>query len=140
MLNAVMSYNVEYAVQVAERLRPYQMRWIEEPLIPTDLEGHIALKRAAPYVPIATGEDHHGRQAFRQLVEHRCVDVMQPDLNWCGGLSEAVKIYYIAEAAGLVTIPPRRCQQCLRPTLRLCLSRIAYGRVLARLASGHSLG
>lgn len=105
MLNAVMSYNVEYAVQVAERLRPYQMRWIEEPLIPTDLEGHIALKRAAPYVPIATGEDHHGRQAFRQLVEHRCVDVLQPDLNWCGGLSEAVKIYYIAEAAGLVTIP-----------------------------------
>ena len=52
MLNAVMSYNVEYAVQVAERLRPYQMRWIEEPLIPTDLEGHIALKRAAPYVPM----------------------------------------------------------------------------------------
>ena len=64
-------------------LRPYQMRWIEEP---TDSHRsrrpHIALKRAAPYVPIATGEDHHGRQAFRQLVEHRCVDVLQPDLKW----------------------------------------------------------
>jgi L-rhamnonate dehydratase len=105
MLNAVMSYNVDYAVQVAERLRPFHMRWLEEPLIPGDLEGHVSLKRAVPWMPIATGEDHHGRIAFRQLVEQRCADVLQPDLNWCGGLSEAVKIYTIAEAAGLQTIP-----------------------------------
>jgi L-rhamnonate dehydratase len=105
MLNAVMSYNLDYAVQVAERLRPFRMRWLEEPLIPGDLEGHIALKKAVPWMPIATGEDHHGRLAFRQLVENRCVDVLQPDLSWCGGLSEAVKIYTIGEAAGLQTIP-----------------------------------
>ena len=47
----------------------------------------------------------HGRHAFSQLVDQRCVDVVQPDLKWCGGLSEAVKIYTIAETAGLVTIP-----------------------------------
>jgi L-rhamnonate dehydratase len=105
MLNAVMSYNLDYAVQVAERLRPFRMRWLEEPLIPGDLEGLIALKKAVPWMPIATGEDHHGRIAFRQLVENRCVDVLQPDLSWCGGLSEAVKIYTIGEAAGLQTIP-----------------------------------
>ena len=105
MLNAVMSYNLDYAVQVAERLRPFRMRWLEEPLIPGDLEGHIALKKAVPWMSIATGEDHHGRIAFRQLVENRCVDVLQPDLKWCGGLSEAVKIYTIGEAAGIQTIP-----------------------------------
>jgi len=104
MLNAVMSYNLDYAVQVAERLRPFRMRWLEEPLIPGDLEGHVALKKAVPWMPIATGEDHHGRIAFRQLVEHRCVDVLQPDLHWCGGLTEAVKIYTIGEAAGLQMI------------------------------------
>lgn len=105
MLNAVMSYNLDYAVQVAERLRPFRMRWLEEPLIPGDLEGHIALKKAVPWMPIATGEDHHGRIAFRQLVENRCVDVLQPDLNWCGGMTEAIKIYTIGEAAGIQTIP-----------------------------------
>lgn len=105
MINPVMSYNVDFAIQAAERLRPYRLRWLEEPLIPPDLEGHIALKRAVPWMPIATGEDHHGRYAFRQLVEHRCVDVLQPDINWCGGLTEAVKIYIIGEAAGLTTIP-----------------------------------
>ncbi len=105
MINPVMSYNVPFAIQVAERLRPYRLAWLEEPLIPPDLEGHIELKKAVPWMPIATGEDHHGRHAFRQLVEHRCVDILQPDLNWCGGLSEAVKIYTIGEAAGLPTIP-----------------------------------
>ena len=52
------------------------------------------------WIPIATGEDHHTRIPFRQLVENRCVDVVQPDLHWCGGMTEAVKIHHIAEAAG----------------------------------------
>ena len=105
MVNGVMSYNVEFTVRLAERLRPYDLRWLEEPLIPPDLEGHIAIRRAVPWMPIATGEDHRGRHAFRQLVEHRCADVLQPDLKWCGGLSEAVKIYTLAEAAGIITVP-----------------------------------
>ena len=45
MYNPVMSFNVEFAVRLADRLRPYGLRWFEEPLIPTDLEGHIELKR-----------------------------------------------------------------------------------------------
>ena len=105
MYNPVMSFNVEFAIRIAERLRPYGLRWLEEPLVPTDLEGHIELKKAINWVPLATGEDHHGRWTFRQLVEHRAVDVLQPDIQWCGGLSEALKIYTIGEAAGLITIP-----------------------------------
>jgi L-rhamnonate dehydratase len=105
MLNPNMSFNVEFAARLIERLLPYRLRWIEEPLIPADLEGHAALKKAFPMVPIATGEDHHGRHAFRQLVEQRSVDILQPDLRWCGGLTEGLKIYTIAEAAGLATIP-----------------------------------
>ena len=105
MYNPVMSFNVEFAVRVAERLRQYGLRWLEEPLIPTDLEGHIELRKAINWVPLATGEDHHGRHAFRQLIEHRAIDIAQPDLKWCGGLTEAIKIYTIAEAAGIATIP-----------------------------------
>lgn len=105
MVNPVMSFNVEFALRLAERLRPYELAWLEEPLIPGDLEGHIELKRAITWIPIATGEDHHGRHMFRQLVENRAVDIVQPDIRWCGGLSEAVKIYTIAEAAGIASIP-----------------------------------
>lgn len=65
----------------------------------------MELRRRVDWIPLATGEDHRGRWAFRQLVENRAVDVLQPDIMWCGGLSEAVKIYAIGEAAGLITIP-----------------------------------
>ncbi len=104
MINPVMAFNLTYAVQMAERLRSYRLSWLEEPFIPPDLESHIELKRAVPWMPIATGEHHHGRHAFRQLIEHRAVDVVQPDILWCGGLTEALKIYTIAEAAGIPTI------------------------------------
>ena len=105
MYNPVMPFNVEFAVRVAERLRPYGLRWLEEPLVPADLEGHAELRRRVGWLPIATGEDHRGRWAFRQLVERRAVDVLQPDIRWCGGLTETIKIYAIGEAAGLITIP-----------------------------------
>ncbi|MAV37190.1 MAG: hypothetical protein CMJ59_17235 [Planctomycetaceae bacterium] len=105
MLNPVMAYDVAFAIQVAERLKPYRLRWLEEPLMPNDLRGHIELKQAVPWMPIATGEDHHGRRGFLKLIEARCVDVVQPDLCWCGGLSEALKIYTLAEAAGIPTSP-----------------------------------
>ena len=105
MYNPVMSFNVEFAIRMAQRLRPYNLRWFEEPLIPTDLEGYIELKKAINWVPLATGEDHHGRWGFRQLVENRAVDILQPDMKWCGGLSEALKVYAIGEAAGIITVP-----------------------------------
>jgi L-rhamnonate dehydratase len=105
MYNPVMSFNVEFAVRMAERLRPYGLRWLEEPLVPGDLEGHVELRKRVGWMPIATGEDHHGRWTFRQLIEHRAVDVLQPDIKWCGGLSEAIKIYTLGEAAGLITVP-----------------------------------
>ena len=105
MWNPVMCFDVEYAIRLAERLRPYELRWMEEPLIPDDLDGHVQLARAVTWIPIATGEDHHTHHAFRELIERRCVAVVQPDLHWCGGLTEAVRIYHIAEAAGLKTVP-----------------------------------
>ncbi len=61
MINPVMAYDVEFAIRLAERLRPYELRWMEEPLFPEDLEGHIQLRKAVTWIPIATGEDHHTR-------------------------------------------------------------------------------
>ncbi|MDP6823842.1 MAG: enolase C-terminal domain-like protein, partial [Dehalococcoidia bacterium] len=105
MYNPVSSFNVEFAIRVADRLRPYGLRWFEEPLISSDLEGYVELKKAINWVPIATGEHHHGRQAYRQLVERRAVDILQPDMRWSGGLTEVMKVHTIAESAGLITVP-----------------------------------
>ena len=100
-----MSYNFEFAQRLLEHLRPYNLRWLEEPLVPTDNDGLARLRKSAPWVAIATGEDHHGRHAFLDLVEKRAADILQPDLYWGGGLTEAMKIHTIGEIAGIATIP-----------------------------------
>lgn len=104
MINPVMSYNVESAARMMERLKPYKLRWFEEPLMPWDIQGLVELKRAVPAVPIATGENQYGRHVFREMIERRCVDVLQPDIHFCGGMTEAVKIHTLGEAAGIATI------------------------------------
>lgn len=105
MYNPVMSFDVEFTIRLAERLRRYDLRWIEEPLPPEDIDGLAAIKRAVPWLTLATGEDHHTRYPFAELVRRRCVDIVQPDLLWCGGLTEALKIYTLAEVAGIPTMP-----------------------------------
>ena len=105
MINPVMSFNVEFALRLAERLRPYNLRWLEEPLPPHDIEGHAELKRAITWIPLATGEDHRSRHVFAQLIERRAIDIVQPDIGWSGGVTETMKIYNIAETAGIAMIP-----------------------------------
>ncbi|MGP1613988.1 MAG: enolase C-terminal domain-like protein [Pollutimonas bauzanensis] len=105
MYNPVMSFNVEYAIRVMERLRPYRLSWFEEPLMPQDIDGLARIKAAIPTIPLATGEDHQGRHVFFEMARRHCVDIFQPDLRICGGLTEALKIYAIGEAAGIPTIP-----------------------------------
>lgn len=105
MLNSVMGYNVEYTIRIAERLKPYNLAWLEEPLMPWDHDGHKRLKAAVPTVPIATGETHRGRHAFRELINRGAVDIVQPDISWTGGITECQKIYALAEAAGISTMP-----------------------------------
>jgi hypothetical protein len=139
MLSPVMACDVEFTVKVAERLRPYELRCIEEPLIPEAIEGSVALKRAVPRQTIATGEDHDMRIPFRQLVERRCVDIVQPDLQWCGGLTEALKIYVIAEAVGVRTIP-LGAQHAVRSALRLRDTRLRAGGVPPQLTRGVPVG
>ena len=104
MINPVMSFNVEFAARMMEALRPYNLRWFEEPLAPWNIEGLVQLKKAVPTTPLATGETHRGRHVFREMIERRCVDMVQPDMRWTGGLTECVKIYTLAEAAGVQTI------------------------------------
>ena len=104
MLDCWMSLDVEYAVRLAERLRPYRLRWIEEPLPPEDLESHAELRRRLPWQTLATGEHWYSVEPFFHASAHRLVDILQPDILWVGGLTACVKIAHIAESAGLSVI------------------------------------
>ena len=105
MLDCWMSLDVEFAVRLAERLRPYGLRWIEDCLIPEDFRGFAELRRRVPWQTMATGEHWYTPLPFFQAAADQVVDILQPDVKWVGGLTALVKICHIAEAAGISVIP-----------------------------------
>ena len=101
MLDCWMAFDVEYTVRLAEVLRPYRLKWMEECLIPEDLDSHIALRRRLPWQTLSTGEHWYTHVPFQWAVRHQVVDILQPDINWCGGLSTCIKIAAAADAGGI---------------------------------------
>ncbi|MEE2658708.1 MAG: mandelate racemase/muconate lactonizing enzyme family protein [Candidatus Latescibacterota bacterium] len=81
------------------------LRWWEEPLSTSDQAGDLARLTAAGIVPIAGGEGELTSFAFRDLIERRTVDILQPDLSWVGGLTEGVRIAELARQHGMLCVP-----------------------------------
>ncbi len=104
MLDCWMAFDVEYTVRLAEVLRPYRLKWLEECLIPEDLDGHQVLRQRLPWQTLSTGEHWYTHFPFQWAAQHKVVDILQPDINWCGGLTTCRKIGDIADSAGLSVI------------------------------------
>jgi L-rhamnonate dehydratase len=101
-----MALDVNYALRLAEALRPYGFKWIEEFLPPDDYWGYAEVRRRAPRgLWINTGEHEATRWGFRMLIDMGCCDVIQPDVGWCGGLTELLKIAAYADAHDVPVIP-----------------------------------
>jgi L-rhamnonate dehydratase len=105
MLDCWMAFDVEYTVRLAEALRPYRLKWMEECLIPEDFDAHIDLRRRLPWQGLATGEHWYTHVPFQWAAAHRVADILQPDIQWCGGLSTCLKVAAAADAAGLSVMP-----------------------------------
>jgi L-rhamnonate dehydratase len=104
MLDCWMAFDVEYAVRLAETLRPYRLKWMEECLMPEDMDGHIALRQRLPWQTLATGEHWYTPVPFQWAIRHQVVDILQPDIGWCGGMTTCRKIASAAEPAGMSVI------------------------------------
>ena len=104
MLDAWMSWNVPYTIEMARRLERYRPRWIEEPVLPDKIESYAAIRRQSP-VPTAGGEHEYTRWGLHQLMAAGGVDVVQADIYWCGGISETLKICAIASVYDLPVVP-----------------------------------
>ncbi|MDX1983093.1 MAG: enolase C-terminal domain-like protein [Bryobacteraceae bacterium] len=105
MLDCWMALTEEYTLQLAEAVAPYDVYWIEEALPPDDYEGYGRLNAAVRKPLIVTGEHHYTRYDFRQLVHHNAARIWQPDIQWCGGLSELRRIGALASSYDIPVIP-----------------------------------
>ena len=104
MADAYMGWTLDYAKRMLPLLEPFNLRWLEEPVIPDDVHGYAELKSYGR-VPIAGGEHEFTVYGFRDLLEARALDYIQFDTNRVGGLTQARKIAALAEAYSVPVIP-----------------------------------
>ncbi len=104
MADAYMGWNLDYAKRMLPLLEKFNLRWLEEAVIPDDIHGYAELKRFGR-IPIAGGEHEYTLHGFRDLIEARAVDYIQFDTNRVGGITQARKIAALAEAHQIPVIP-----------------------------------
>ena len=106
MLDCWMSLTLDHAVRLSHALDGVGLRWLEEPLLPDDYWSHATLRERMPAgMLLSSGEHESTRYGFRALLELGKVDLIQPDVGWCGGLTELLRISALAEAHGAMVVP-----------------------------------
>lgn len=104
MLDANHGFDALEAIELGRRVAPLDIGWFEEPVVPDDLDSYLEVRRGQP-IPVAGGECEFTRWGFREVLQRRAIDVLQPDTCAAGGLSECKKIADMATAFGVRYVP-----------------------------------
>lgn len=86
------------------RLEKYNLSWIEEPLIYTDVLGHKNMKSIST-VPIALGESLFTKEQFVEYLLNSAMDIVQADVCFIGGITEWLKVAHVSEAFSKLMAP-----------------------------------
>lgn len=106
MFDCWMSLDLNYSIKLAKAASEYGLKWIEEALPPDDYWGYAELRENVPKgMMVTTGEHEATRWGFRMLFDKNCCDLIQPDVGWCGGLTELLKISALADAHNKLVVP-----------------------------------
>lgn len=100
MVDANMKWTADEAIRRARAFRDYDLVWLEEPIIPDDVAGHVRVMQEGG-VPIATGENFRTLWEFKQIIAAGGVSYPEPDVTNCGGITPFMKICHLAEAFNL---------------------------------------
>ena len=106
LIDAGLGYgaDADTAIRVAGELEQLGIFWLEEPFQPDELEAYARLADAVD-IRVAAGEEDTTVWGFRELVERGHVDVVQPDVTRCGGITELLRIAQYASARGKACVP-----------------------------------
>jgi len=104
MVDANNAYRHYQAIEFARKTEKYDLFWFEEPVEPDDYIGQAEITRATS-IPIAAGENEYTRYGFRDMINVRAVDILQPDALVLGGVTEFMKIAALAQANDLDLAP-----------------------------------
>lgn len=97
-------FNLEDSLDLARRLEPLKLFWLEE-VTPAKPVENLAQVTKAGIMPTAGGESIRGVKGFYPYIKAEAVNIVMPDVKVCGGMLELKKIAGLAEGAGLITSP-----------------------------------
>jgi L-alanine-DL-glutamate epimerase-like enolase superfamily enzyme len=100
MVDANMGWSVEQAIEASRIFAEFDLFWLEEPVIPDDIEGHARVAREGK-LPIATGENLHTLYEFQKMIDHGDISFAQPDVANIGGITTWMKVADLASNHGL---------------------------------------
>jgi D-galactarolactone cycloisomerase len=104
MIDANHGFDSIEAIRLGNAIAEDDIRWFEEPVTPDDLGSYEEVRRGQP-IPVAGGECDFTRWGFRDILQRRAIDIIQPDTAAAGGLSECKKIADMAAAFGIRYLP-----------------------------------
>jgi len=104
MIDTNHAYGRADALRLGRALEDYNLLWYEEPVVPEDIQGYVEMRHKLT-MPIAGGENEHTLYGFREFLGAGAVDIAQPDLGSCGGISAGRHIIALAQSHGVQVNP-----------------------------------
>ncbi|HSF05177.1 MAG TPA: mandelate racemase/muconate lactonizing enzyme family protein [Methylomirabilota bacterium] len=105
MVDTNCPWTVAEAVEMARRLAPLDVHWLEEPVWPPENLAGLAEVRARGGLPTAAGENYGTVWEFRRAFEAGAITYAQPSVTKIGGVTEMRRVITVAEAFGVKVVP-----------------------------------
>jgi len=105
MLDCYMAWDKEFTIRAAERLKKYDLKWLEDPLHPDGMHEYADLREAVRPIQMAVGNLMFSYKGFHHILEAGAGDIIQPEVQWAGGMTEVHRIAEMSKAHGLPVIP-----------------------------------
>ncbi len=110
-------HDVDAVIALCERLTDVGLDWLEEPLPADDIDGYARVAAASP-IPIAGGEHEFTARGFAELMARGAHHIYQPDVCWCGGLTQLLEIYRLAQIHNVRVCPHRGSEAWSLPAMQ----------------------
>merc|ERR1719160_1146322 len=109
MLDCYMALTVPHAITLARRLAEPDLHftWMEEFLPPDEYDGYEEVKQAVGNLGLmlTTGEHEYSRFGFKQLIDKKAAHILQPDVTWLGGITEARRVMALCASNDVLVVP-----------------------------------
>jgi L-rhamnonate dehydratase len=109
MLDCYMSLTVPYSISLARRISQPDLHftWMEEFLPPDEYDGYSEVMKAAGNLGLmlTTGEHEYSRFGYNQLIDKKAAHILQPDITWLGGITEARRVMALCSSNDVLVVP-----------------------------------